>query len=366
MARRRTLGYVQNEWICPNCSTRNKGGVKTCENCGAPQPENVQFELPAEKQFVRDESQIKAAQSGADIHCGFCGTRNPATAETCSHCGGDLKEGKSREAGRIMQAPAAQPKIVKCDNCGIENSSSNAVCSNCGSPLPKPFEQPQGKPAQVQTAVNAPQAKSGVSPAAPLTAKKSSRNTLLIVGAVLACLAAVCIGMIAIFAPTSSVQATVVDVHWQTNVPVQEIRAVDYNNERGSPPSDAYDVSCRDESRDVCEQKTIDKGNGYSEVVEECHTETETFCSYTVDEWTTIQTYSLDGNNLQPVFDDPSLASDQRVGDTTETLTVTFSTEDGGQETYNPNTVSEFQQFAIGSTWTLKMNLAGGVVSVER
>ena len=49
MGRRRTVGYVQNEWTCPNCSTRNKGGVKTCENCGAPQPENVQFELPSEK-----------------------------------------------------------------------------------------------------------------------------------------------------------------------------------------------------------------------------------------------------------------------------------------------------------------------------
>jgi len=41
MARKRTLGYIQNEWTCPNCDTRNKGGVKTCENCGAPQPENV-------------------------------------------------------------------------------------------------------------------------------------------------------------------------------------------------------------------------------------------------------------------------------------------------------------------------------------
>ncbi len=137
MARRRTLGYVQNEWVCPNCNTRNKGGEKTCENCGAPQPENVQFQLPSEQKFVTDDNAVKAAQSGADIHCGFCGTRNPATAETCSQCGADLKEGKAREAGRVMQQPAAQPKIVKCDNCGTDNPSSNAVCSNCGSPLPK-------------------------------------------------------------------------------------------------------------------------------------------------------------------------------------------------------------------------------------
>ena len=64
MASRRTLGYIQNEWTCPNCGTRNKGGVKTCENCGAPQPENVQFELPSEQKFVTDEAAIKAAKAG--------------------------------------------------------------------------------------------------------------------------------------------------------------------------------------------------------------------------------------------------------------------------------------------------------------
>ena len=148
---------------------------------------------------------------------------------------------------------------------------------------------------------------------------------------------------------------------------MQEIRPVDYSNQSGSPPSDAYNVSCRDESQDVCENKTIDKGNGYSEVVEECHTETDTYCSYTVDQWTTIQTYSLEGNNLQPVYDDPSVSSsDQRIGDKSEELTVTFSTEAGGQETYSPSTITDFQQFTIGSTWTLKLNALGGVVSVEK
>ena len=74
MARRRTLGYVQNEWTCPNCSTRNKGGLKTCQNCGAPQPENVKFELPSEQNFVTDDAALKAAQAGADN-----ARRRPAT-----------------------------------------------------------------------------------------------------------------------------------------------------------------------------------------------------------------------------------------------------------------------------------------------
>jgi membrane protease subunit (stomatin/prohibitin family) len=353
MASRRTLGYIQNEWTCPNCGTRNKGGVKTCENCGAPQPENVQFELPSEQKFVTDEASIKAAKEGPDIHCPFCGTRNPASAKTCSQCGGDLTDAKAREAGRIMQAPPAsqQPKVIKCDNCGTENPSSNSVCSNCGSPLPK-----------VIAPVVAPIPAAGIN-LRRLTGQK--KTNWYLIGGILAVLAICCAVIAALFLPSKSVKATVVDVHWQTSVPVQEIHAVDYNNEPGSPPSDAYDVSCRDDSHDVCEQKTIDKGNGYSEVVEECHTETQQYCSYTLDEWTTIQTYPLEGNNLQPVYESPNVSSGQRLGDPSEDLTVIFSMQDGQQETYSPSTVSEYQQFTIGSTWTLRMNAVGSVVSVE-
>ncbi len=349
MASRRTLGYIQNEWTCPNCNTRNKGGSKTCENCGAPQPENVKFELPSEQKFVTDENQIKAAQAGADIHCPFCGTRNPATAKACSQCGGDLTGGQAREAGRLMQAPPPQPKVVKCPHCGNENAGSNTVCSNCGSPLPGA--------AQVQSAA----------PGAGAAKPKTRKTNWLLIGGIIGFLAICCIAIAVIFfLPTKSVQATVTDVRWQTSVPVQEIQAVDHSNEAGSPPSDAYDVSCHDESKDVCEQKTIDKGNGYSEVVEDCHTETQQYCSYTVDQWTTIQTYSLDGNDLQPVYDTPNISSSQRLGDASEDLTVTFSTTDGDQKTYSPDTISEFQKFSIGSTWTLKMNALGGVTSVEQ
>jgi ribosomal protein L40E len=357
MGRRRTIGYVQNEWICPNCDTRNKGGVKTCENCGAPQPENVQFELPSEQKLVTDEEQIKAAQGGADIHCPFCGTRNPASAKTCSQCGGDLIEGKAREAGRVMHVPSPsgtsqQPKIVKCDNCGTENPSSNSVCSNCGSTLPK-VSALQATPLRPT---------SGTRLAAPFTTPK--KPNWLVIGGIVAVLAICCIAAAALFLPSKSVEATVVDVHWQTSVPVQEIRAVSHSDEPGSPPSDAYNVSCYDDSRDVCEQRTIDRGNGYSEVVEECHTETQQYCSYTVDEWTTIQTYPLEGNDLRPIYDSPSIASDQRIGNASEDLMVVFSTPDG-EETYSPNSVSEFQQYSIGSTWTLRMNAIGSVVSVE-
>lgn len=356
MARRRTVGYVENEWTCPNCNSRNKGSLKTCGNCGAPQPENVQFELGAEQKIVTDAEKVKAAQGGADIHCGFCGARNPANAETCSQCGGDLKEGKKREAGRIMQAPPAQPKVIKCDNCGTDNPGSNSVCSNCGSPLPRVA------PVQAQATPVPPLTTGGLTPAASLTGKKANNTrNLLILAGVLACLAIICVTVIGLFfVPTSSVQGTVTDVYWQTNVPVQEIQPVRHSNEQGSPPSSAYDVSCHTE--ESCTQTTVDKGNGYSEVVEDCND--VQYCSYTVDEWQTIQTYSLEGNDLQPVYDSPNVASDQRIGDESENLTVTFSTNDG-TKSYSPDSISEFQQFGIGTTWTLKLNFVGGVVGVE-
>ena len=357
MTRKRTIGYVENEWTCLNCTTRNKGSVKTCENCGAPQPENVQFELGADQKLVTDAEQIKAAQGGADIHCGFCGARNPASAETCSQCGGDLKEGKAREAGRIMQAPASQPKTITCQNCGTENPGTNANCSNCGSLLPRAV--------QAQIPAAPPLMRGGVNPAALLTGKKpGGKRNWLILGFIGACIAMLCVGGIVWFGLTqisvSSVQGTVTDVHWQTNVPVQELQAVHHTDQQGSPPSDAYDVSCHTETS--CTQKKVDKGNGYSEVVEECND--KQYCSYTTDEWQTIQTYSLDGNDLQPIYDDPSLTSDQRLGSKSESLTVTFST-DQGIKTYSPNTISEYQQFAVGSTWTLNLSVVGSVTSVK-
>jgi predicted nucleic acid-binding Zn ribbon protein len=112
---------------------------KTCENCGAPQPENVQFEQPAEQKFVTEENELKAAKAGPDIHCGFRGARNPANAAVCSQCGGDLAEGKRRQAGREMGPAPTAPKTVTCTKCGSENPGSERVCRSvarrCRAPM---------------------------------------------------------------------------------------------------------------------------------------------------------------------------------------------------------------------------------------
>ena len=164
--------------------------------------------------------------------------------------------------------------------------------------------------------------------------------------------------------PSKSMTATVADVRWETSVPVQEMRTARYSNESGNPPSAAYDVSCHTENREVCQDRVIDQGNGFGEVVQDCHTESTQYCSYSVDEWQTIQTYTLDGHDLNPAFAQPSLAAGQRIGDQREDYSVVFNTEDG-QKTYSPSDFSEFSRFQIGTGWTLSLNAFGGVLDVK-
>ena len=200
----------------------------------------------------------------------------------------------------------------------------------------------------------------------PAAQPKPKKFNWLIAGGIGAFLLMCCVAILFTFVfPSRAVEGTVASVYWKTSVPVQEVQAVYHSEERGSAPSDAYDVSCRTESREVCEDKTVDQGNGYAEVVTECHTETDEYCSYTVDEWTTIQSYDLSGSDLFPEYAQPSVFNGQRLGNASATLTVTFDTPKG-TITYTPGTVSEFQQFQIGSTWTLKLNALGGVLSVGK
>jgi membrane protease subunit (stomatin/prohibitin family) len=347
---RQSKGFIELEWICPNCNSRNRGPVKTCQNCGAPQPENVQFYAPAEAKVIQDENAARLASLGPDIHCAFCGTRNPANATTCSQCGADLKEGKARQAGgEVARAP--ETAQVTCANCGEVNPAGQTMCARCGAPLPR-----AGKPSAEE--------KPGAGAPAQGPATKRKFPAWVILGGVIAFLAVICIGVYLLFAPSKTVNATVSDVYWQTAVPLQEIQAVRYSDEAGSPPAGAYDVSCHEETQQVCVEKTIDKGNGYAEVVQECHDETTQYCSYTLDEWKTVQTFTLEGHDLTPVYARPSVAKGQRLGGEMLTLTVFFS---DGRETYSytPESLTEFQRFAVGSSWTLHLNALGGVVEVE-
>lgn len=337
----KTVGYIKMEWTCPNCNTRNPGPVKTCQSCGAPQPANVKFEMGADQSYVTDEKEVQQAEKGPDIHCGFCGARNPADATTCSQCGGDLKEGMARQAGQLVDQSAA-PVPTICPNCGFKNPTSTGNCAQCGAPLGAKAPPPP------------PPAKGGV-----------PWKWIGIGAAVLGFLAICCIAVALFLIPTKSVNASVDSVHWQTVANVEAKQPVHYTDQTGSVPSGAYDTSCHDETKEVCQDQTVDQGNGYAKVEKVCQNETTTYCSYTVDEWKVIQSYPEEGTNLTPVWDNPSLASGQRRGTDSATYTVVFVSSDNKDYTYHPGTVTEYQQYAAGSLWLLKLSTIGNIVSVE-
>ncbi|MDD2921042.1 MAG: hypothetical protein PHQ36_02055, partial [Anaerolineales bacterium] len=255
----------------------------------------------------------------------------------------------ARQAGQALEAAPAIPKVAACKNYGAENPGSERICAKCGSPLPR---------AAAQSAAPAQAPKSA-------TAQPKKINWALF-GGIGAALILCCAALLFLFVfPSKSVQGTVTSVQWQTSVPVQEMQPVNYSHERGSAPSDAYNVSCQTESQEVCVDKTVDQGNGFAEVVKECHTEDAQYCDYTVDEWQTVHVYTLRGNDACPVYADPGISSAQRLGDKSEELTVHFDVS-GGDEVYTPSSESEFQRFTIGSVWTLTMNAMGGILSVEK
>ncbi|MEJ5226172.1 MAG: hypothetical protein WHV44_17050, partial [Anaerolineales bacterium] len=243
--------------------------------------------------------------------------------------------------------------------------SANVKCANCGAPLPRAAAAPPPSPPP------APAPRLAASPAAaragtqPQAASAFSRRNIII-AAIIAFLLCCCCGTFFALAnlPRETVSASVQSVYWQTVVPVQEEREVSYTNQRGSPPSGAYNVDCRTETNQVCTERTIDQGNGYAEVVEECHDETEQYCSYDLREWKTIREDRLEGYDTNPVYARPSLGIGQREGNPSLTMRVTF-TSSTDSYTYTPGSISEFQQFTPGSRWDLTLSWLGNIVSVQ-
>ena len=233
---------------------------------------------------------------------------------------------------------------MTCPSCGAGNPTTAASCFQCGAPL--------GAQASVK----------GAGKTSPENKPGKARKILPIL--LLALLA--CGGLFyALFLrPARAVTAQVSEVYWQTTVAVEEMQAVRYTDQTGSPPSEAYDVSSRTETTRVCEETTVDRGNGYAEVIEECYDEEHTYYSYTLDEWVTVDTYSLEGRTLQPEYAQPPVQAGQRLGRQDVRFQVTFSA-DGESWTYTPDSLAEFQRYRPGSRWQLQLNALGGIVSVS-
>ena len=297
-----TLGYVKLEWTCPKCNNRNPGPEKTCLSCGAPQPQDVQFVQAEQQELSQDEVLKKTAQAGADIHCAFCGTRNPAGASICMQCGADLKSGTRREAGRVVGAFKAGPaRQIACPSCGTLNLETALKCTQCGAQL-------QLKPAAEV-----------VQP--PVVCSLKTNKWVWIAGAafVLLCICAI-ISYAFLSAPRLNQTGTVKDVEWQTSVAIEELGPVTHADWEDEIPDDAQVGSCTDRVRQTVNSNpvggnynkvcgtpyTLDTGSGVGQVVQDCQFEIlAPYCEYTVQEWLVVDQAKQSGGDLTPVFASP-------------------------------------------------------------
>ena len=352
-----TVGYVRLEWTCTNCGAKNPGPQKLCSGCGAAQPADVKFEQAAQEEIVTDEAELGKAKAGPDVHCPYCGARNPAGTKICTQCGGDLSEGTARASGQVLGAHVSGPAPdVACPACGTLNPATALKCSKCGSSMAQP------KAAAVQ----------------PELAAKASRGPLMYIAAAVAVLLLLIAGACCVLsARTSDVTASVESASWTRSIAVEALMPAKRQGWRDQIPSDAALGACRQEVRSVQDnpapnsQKvcgtpyTVDKGSGYGEVVQECKYQVyDDRCDYTVQEWQTVDTASLSGNDLNPRWPAPTLGAGQRAGERKETYQIVFD-NDGKKYTYNPGDAAAFAQYPVGSRWTLKVNTFGAVSDIQ-
>lgn len=356
---RKSLGYTELEWVCPNCNGRNPGRVKVCRNCGAAQPADVQFIQAGQENLVSDAEALEMAAAAADIHCPFCGTRNRASAEKCVRCGGDLTGAEARESGQVLGAHQSKPKPdIVCAACGTPNPAANLKCSNCGSNLESVPVEP-APPAS-------PAAARGISP-------------LLIGGVAVAVLVLI---LVAFFVIRGSQRTAFVgrveNVSWQRSIVLLGQVAQTNATWQDQIPQGAEVASCSERERgrsdtpvansvEVCGTPyTVDTGTGFGEVVQDCYYEVyDDWCEYTTMGLAPIGTFEESGADLTPRWPETRLGEGQQLGERTERYRVIFEV-DGQKYDYTFNDPELFSHFPPGSEWQVEINGFGDIVSVER
>ena len=349
------LGYVELEWTCKNCGTRNPGTRKNCASCGAAMPKDAKFELPAQQEFIKDEAKIQAAEAGPDVTCPYCGTRNVSTATSCKQCGGDLKGAEARFKGGVLGAfdETKQPD-VKCQNCGTLNPASALKCSNCGASLKRPEPKPQP---------------------APQTIAPPTRTSPLMIGGIVAVILLCIVGAYFLFFRTSDTVGTVSNLQWQRTIAIMAQVPVRDAAWQDQLPDGASVLGCELKPRrfsnveepnsvKVCGTPYIvDTGTGVGKAVQDCQYQvSEQYCSYTRLQWTVIDTIVARGTDLNPNWPALALKSGEKEGNRAQEYRVIFDAG-GKQYTYTLSDPNEFARFQRGSRWNLKINGLGDIVA---
>lgn len=325
---RKVLGYIELVWTCDSCGTRNPGAIRSCTSCGAPQPINVKFERvdPATFNFIKDEALVRMAKSGPDKHCPYCGTRNLAETQICVECGGDLTVGAtSRPAGVVLE-----------EEQNLSQATPQAVERK---PLPK--------------------------------------WALIVIALVLLSCCILGAMYFSRMNQTDQLDATVSQAYWQRQVAVEAYQMVRAGDWEANIPNNVQTYDCqlryrfdsdvpKANSEEVCGTAyTIDTGTGLGEVVQDCYYKVyENYCSYETMQWVVVNTLVEDGYGTNTIWPSTTLSTSQRLGNSTERYTISFSTA-SDEFQYTTSDYSLFQQAVPGSNWVIEVNGFGDVTAVS-
>lgn len=353
---KKTIGYVELEWSCPNCGSRNKGSEKICTGCGAAQPADVKFHEPVRQEIIEDESTVQKAKAGPDVHCAFCSARNPAGTTICITCGADLASGTKRETGNVVGAFVTKPaSTIPCPNCSTANPDTALKCATCGASLQQPAAPPKPTPPANPPARRVP-------------------VWLMVISAVL--FIGIC-ALVASLMRTTDETAQVINRQWERSVLIEQFGPVERKDWRDEIPGDGQILTCSQEFRyessepvggaqEVCGTPyTVDEGSGFGQVIQDCtYRVFNDYCTYRIEDWSTLRTISLDGENNTPTWPEGNLTQEMRVGERVESFRILFDV-DGKTLAFNTSDLSTYEQATIGSQWNLTVNAMGGIVAIE-
>jgi hypothetical protein len=171
---------------------------------------------------------------------------------------------------------------------------------------------------------------------------------------------------------------TVEDVAWMRSIPIEALVDIEDEGWMDEIPADAEIGPCTDKHRETVAEPvpnsvevcgtpyTVDTGTGIGEVVQDCEYEVYSdWCTFTYIDWGVIDSVTLTGTDLNPIWPEAQLAEDQRFGDGEERFEITLSTDDD-TFTYTIDDPVVFIQFQQGTTWILNINSFGQLVSVDK
>ena len=318
-----------------------------------------QFELPQQQALIAESDTAKSAQAGPDVHCPYCGTRNPGDAKSCSQCGAELAGAGVRESGHVLGAFQMSPAAGQpCPYCGEPNPSNASRCAKCGGDLVK---APPPGPAR---------------PGAPVQRSKISLG--IVIGAAVLILLCICaIAFSVLGTRTTEASGVVQSLAWERTIQIMEQRPATHEAWEDQLPSGADKGACTQKIRTTQSQPApgaekvcstpyvIDQGSGKGKVVQDCQYNVyDKWCKYTVREWQVVTKAIAKGSDTNPGWPAVNLRPDQREGEREEKYLVTLMGNDK-KYTYSAPSAAEFARFTPGSRWAFKVNALGGVSNIQ-